>query len=90
MFTGKLVFAQLMGFLPLHTFRRCVARYPSSYSRPVDKTTGLRCDQTVRLTGVKSPDDYIFTELEFEPLVEKRFAAIKQGFDRIRGRTPKR
>jgi hypothetical protein len=29
---GKLVFAQLMAFLPLHTFRRCVARYPSSYS----------------------------------------------------------
>lgn len=31
MFIGKLVFAQLMDFLPLHTFRRCVARYPSSY-----------------------------------------------------------
>jgi len=31
MFTGKLVFAQLMDFLPLPTFRRCVARYPSSY-----------------------------------------------------------
>ena len=29
MFTGKLVFAQLMDFLPLHTFRRCVQRYPS-------------------------------------------------------------
>ena len=28
------------------------------YSRPVDKTTGLRCDQTVRLSGTKSPDDY--------------------------------
>ena len=28
---GKLVFAQLMDFLPLHTFRRCVARYPSNY-----------------------------------------------------------
>jgi hypothetical protein len=28
---GKLVFAQLMDFLPLHTFWRCVARYPSSY-----------------------------------------------------------
>ncbi len=27
----KLVFAQLMDFLPLHTFRRCVARYPSNY-----------------------------------------------------------
>ena len=31
MFVGKLVFAQLMDFLPLHTFRRCVTRYPSSY-----------------------------------------------------------
>src|SRR5271157_819632 len=83
MFTGQYVFAQLMDFLPLHTFRRCVARYPSSYptktfshldqclnmafantlfkrvySRGVDKTTGLRCDQTVRLTGVKSRHDY--------------------------------
>ena len=27
MYTGKLVFAQLMSHLPLHTFRRCVARY---------------------------------------------------------------
>jgi hypothetical protein len=31
MFVGKLVFAQVMDFLPLHTFRRCVARYPSNY-----------------------------------------------------------
>src|SRR5450631_3595805 len=31
MYVGKLVFAQLMDFLPLHTFRRCVVRYPSSY-----------------------------------------------------------
>ena len=28
MYSGKLVFAQLMEHLPLHTFRRCVARYP--------------------------------------------------------------
>jgi hypothetical protein len=27
MYTGKLVFAQVMEHLPLHTFRRCVARY---------------------------------------------------------------
>lgn len=27
MFAGKLVFAQVMEHLPLHTFRRCVARY---------------------------------------------------------------
>ncbi|WP_445083204.1 DUF4372 domain-containing protein [Candidatus Nitrotoga sp. HW29] len=25
--TGKLVFAQVMSYLPLTTFRRCVARY---------------------------------------------------------------
>jgi len=28
------------------------------YSRPVDKTTGLRCDQTILLTGVQSIRDY--------------------------------
>lgn len=28
------------------------------YSRPVDKTTGLRCDQTILLTGVQSSKDY--------------------------------
>jgi len=31
MHIGKLVFAQLMDHLPLHTFRRCVAKYPSRY-----------------------------------------------------------
>ena len=31
MYAGKLVFAQLIEHLPLHTFRRCVARYPSRY-----------------------------------------------------------
>jgi NAD(P)-dependent dehydrogenase (short-subunit alcohol dehydrogenase family) len=32
---------------------------------------------------------YIFTDTEFEPAIDNRFAAIKQGFDRIRGRTPR-
>ena len=31
MYEGKLVFAQLMDFLPLHTFRRCVSRYRGQY-----------------------------------------------------------
>jgi len=31
MHAGKLVFAQLMDHVPLHTFRRCVAKYPSRY-----------------------------------------------------------
>jgi NAD(P)-dependent dehydrogenase (short-subunit alcohol dehydrogenase family) len=33
---------------------------------------------------------YIFTDNEFEPVIANRFAAIKQGFDRIRGRQPRR
>jgi hypothetical protein len=31
MYTGKLVFAQMMEHLPLHTFRRCVARYQGEH-----------------------------------------------------------
>lgn len=31
MYSGQLVFAQLMEHLHLHTFRRCVQRYPSKY-----------------------------------------------------------
>ena len=27
MYTGKLIFSQVMDFMPMHTFRRCVARY---------------------------------------------------------------
>ena len=33
-------------------------QYRRRYSRDVDKSTGLRCDQTVVLTGVQSKDDY--------------------------------
>lgn len=33
-------------------------RYQRRYSRPVDKSCGLRCDQTVVLTGVHSATDY--------------------------------
>jgi NAD(P)-dependent dehydrogenase (short-subunit alcohol dehydrogenase family) len=40
--------------------------------------------------GVEKNWPYIFTDLEFEPMIEARFAAIKQGFDHIRGRNPKR
>jgi NAD(P)-dependent dehydrogenase (short-subunit alcohol dehydrogenase family) len=40
--------------------------------------------------GIENDWPYIFTDTEFEPIIEKRFAAIKQGFDHIRGRTPKR
>ena len=40
--------------------------------------------------GIENDWPYIFTDVEFEPVVDARFAAIKQGFDRIRGREPRR
>ncbi len=40
--------------------------------------------------GIENDWPYIFTDVEFEPVIEGRFAAIKQGFDRIRGREPRR
>ena len=40
--------------------------------------------------GIANDWPYIFTDNEFEPFVDARFAAIKEGFDRIRGRIPKR
>jgi NAD(P)-dependent dehydrogenase (short-subunit alcohol dehydrogenase family) len=39
--------------------------------------------------GIENDWPYIFTDNEFESLIEKRFAAIKEGFDKIRGRVPR-
>lgn len=33
---------------------------------------------------------YIFTDTEFEPMIDARLAEIRRGFDRIRDRTPRR
>jgi NAD(P)-dependent dehydrogenase (short-subunit alcohol dehydrogenase family) len=38
--------------------------------------------------GIENDWPYIFTDNEFEPFVDARFAAIKAGFDRIRDRKP--
>lgn len=40
--------------------------------------------------GIENDWPYIFTDAEFEPFIEARFAAIKKGFERIRNRTPRR
>ncbi len=40
--------------------------------------------------GIEGDWPYIFTDAEFEPWVDARFAAIKAGFDQIRNRTPRR
>jgi hypothetical protein len=39
--------------------------------------------------GIEQDWPYIFTNNEFEPLIDERFTAIKHGFDRIRGREPR-
>jgi NAD(P)-dependent dehydrogenase (short-subunit alcohol dehydrogenase family) len=40
--------------------------------------------------GIEGDWPYIFTDTQFEPMIDERFAAIKQGFDRIRERVPAR
>jgi NAD(P)-dependent dehydrogenase (short-subunit alcohol dehydrogenase family) len=40
--------------------------------------------------GIEDDWPYIFTDLEFERAIERRFGRIREGFDRIRSRTPRR
>lgn len=40
--------------------------------------------------GIENDWPYIFTDAEFEPFIDARFAEIKRGFDRIREREPRR
>lgn len=40
--------------------------------------------------GIENDWPYIFTDTEHETLIDSRFATIKQGFDRIRTREPRR
>ena len=40
--------------------------------------------------GIENDWPYIFTDAEFEPAIEARFANIKAGFDRVRSRIPRR
>lgn len=55
---GKLAFAQLMDFLPLHTFRRCVARYPSSYpTKTFSYLDRYLCMAFAQLSFRESPRD---------------------------------
>jgi short-subunit dehydrogenase len=39
--------------------------------------------------GIENDWPYIFTDTQFEPGVDARFANIKAGFDRIRDRKPR-
>ena len=51
MFTGKLVFAQAMDHLPLHTFRRCIQRYDGNrYIKRFSCQEQFRCMAFAQLT----------------------------------------
>ena len=54
------------------------------YSRPVDKTTGLRCDQTILLTGAQSAKDYpeqLRLVKFFDSETNKRFTFLTNNFE---------
>jgi len=53
------------------------------YSRPIDKRTGLRCDQTVVLTGIRSRNDYpepMRRIVYYDEETEKRFVFLTNNF----------
>ena len=62
-----------------------IKEFQERVSRGIDP---LYVGELVR-EGIENDWPYIFTDTEFEPSIDDRFAAIKQGFDRIRGRQPR-
>jgi NAD(P)-dependent dehydrogenase (short-subunit alcohol dehydrogenase family) len=66
-----------------------VAEHVKALSERVSKGVDpLYVGELVR-EGIENDWPYIFTDTEYEPRIDNRFAAIKQGFDRIRGRQPR-
>ena len=58
--------------------------FPARVSRSVDKTTGLRCDQTVRLTGVTSANDhpqYLRYVVFYDEENDKRLGFFTNNFE---------
>lgn len=54
------------------------------YSRPVDKETGLRCDQTIKLTTPKSAKDYpkhLKRVKYYDKELSKTFVFLTNNFD---------
>ncbi len=77
-------FAGLARGSPLDDARR--DRLAERISRGIDP---LYVGELVR-EGIENDWPYIFTDCEFEPMIEARFTEIKRGFDRIRDRNTRR
>jgi len=82
-----------LDFHRLHTLHQCLAffvtrakkrfRFRRLYSRPVVKSTGLRCDQTVMLTGFYSLKDYpekLRRICYFDAVTDTRFVFLTNNF----------
>lgn len=58
-------------------------QYRRLYSRPVDKTTGLKCDQTIVLTGVHTPryyPDKLRRIRHYDAATDKHFVFLTNNF----------
>jgi NAD(P)-dependent dehydrogenase (short-subunit alcohol dehydrogenase family) len=77
-------FAGLARGSPLDDARR--DKLAERVSRGIDP---LYVGELVR-EGIENDWPYIFTDCEFEPMIEARFTEIKRGFDRIRDRNARR
>lgn len=72
---------QALSFFVTRAKRRF--RFKRRYSRPVDKSTGLRCDQTVVLTGVDTATTYPEPMRRigyFDAETQKRFVFLTNNF----------
>jgi hypothetical protein len=85
---GYLDFARLYAMHQAHatfvTRTKSNTQFRRLYSRPVDKTTGLRCDQTIVLTGTQSSKNYpsqlrLIKFFDFE--TKKYFNFLTNNFD---------
>jgi len=72
---------QALAFFVTRAKRRFL--FKRRYSRAVDKTTGLRCDQTIALTGVDTAGDYpevMRRIVYFDVETDKRFVFVTNNF----------
>jgi len=80
-FERLFVLNQCMAFFIIRSKKN--TKFRRLYSRQVDKSTGLRCDQTIILTGVKTPDEYpekLRRVKYFDSSTEKRFSFLTNNF----------
>lgn len=85
---GFLDFARLYRFTLASAFfvirAKCNMQCERVYSHPVDKTTGLRSDQTIRLTGQKSAHEYpqfLRRVVFYDEENNKRLVFLTNNFD---------